>query len=352
MTDIRFVAEVLRSPVPAVEPEGAPLVLPSARPHRRAGDARLSCVVPCWNEVDNLGGLLFALSEALDALTPEWEIIVVDDGSTDGSVEFLRASWAHLPGVRVLQLSRNFGKEAALSAGLEAAVGDAVVLLDADGQHPPALIAEMVSRWRAGIDMVYAVRGHRRDESRVKRWGTSAFYWLLNSADRFEVPAGAGDFRLLDRSVVNTLLALPERNRFMKGLYAWVGFRTEAMPYQPASREHGHSRFGLWHLLRLSMDGLTAFTTWPLRAVGLAGMALAVAAFVYGAWLTVEYLRFGHPLSGWTTIVVGLMLFSGVQLLSLGIVGEYIGRIFEEVKGRPLYVVKDDFGRGLPRRSA
>jgi glycosyltransferase involved in cell wall biosynthesis len=197
--------------------------------------------------------------------------------------------------------------------------------------------------------MDYAVRQNRQDEPRLKRWGARAFYRLLNAGDRFEVPPGAGDFRIMDRKVVDALMALPERTRFMKGLYAWVGFTTLALPYQPAPRTSGTSHFGPWHLLRLSLDGLTAFTTLPLRAVSVTGMLLALAAFAYGAWLTVDYLLFSHPVSGWTTIVVGMMLFSGVQLVSLGIVGEYVGRIFDEVKQRPLYIVKADFGEGLGR---
>ena len=326
---------------------GAPC--PLAVHPREATCPRLSCVVPCLNEARNLDSLMARLAEVLSSLTPDWELIVVDDGSTDGTVDRLRRDWADVSRVRVLQLSRNFGKEAALSAGLQAAQGDAVVSLDADSQHPPDLLSDMVGRWRDGADMVYAVRTHRQDESALKRWGVRAFYGLLNAGDRFEVPPGAGDFRLMDRKVVDALMALPERNRFMKGLYAWVGFSTVALPYQPAPRTSGSSRFGPWRLLRLSLDGLTAFTTLPLRAVSVAGLLVALAGFIYGGWLTVDYLLFGHPISGWTTIVVGMMLFCGVQLVSLGIVGEYVGRIFDEVKQRPLYVVKEDFGEGLGR---
>ncbi|MEY2891392.1 MAG: hypothetical protein RJA98_1300 [Pseudomonadota bacterium] len=307
----------------------------------------LSCVVPCYNEAANLALLLPALMAVLPACAEAWEIILVDDGSSDDTPDRLR-EWAQLPGVRALQLSRNFGKEAALSAGLQAAAGQVVVMLDADMQHPPALIAEFVARWRTGADVVYAVRAHRDDESRFKRAGTRWFYRLVNGADRFEVPAGAGDFRLMDRAVVQALLALPERNRFMKGLYAWVGFNAVALPYVPAARASGCSHFSPLRLIRLSMDGLTAFTTWPLRAVSALGFVLALAALIYGLDLTISYLLWGHEISGWTTLAVSLMLFSGIQLLSLGVVGEYVGRIFEEVKGRPLYIVKQRLGQGLP----
>jgi polyisoprenyl-phosphate glycosyltransferase len=234
-----------------------------------------------------------------------------------------------------------------LSAGLQAARGEVVVTMDADRQHSPALIPTFIEHWIAGADTVYAVRADRADEPRFKRWGTRAFYSLINTAARFEVPAGAGDFRLMDRAVVDALLALPERNRLMKGLYAWVGFKSVAVPYHPERRAHGRSRFSLPGLLRLSFDGLTAFTTWPLRAVSAAGFVLALLAFGYGGILIVDYLLYGHQVSGWTTIVVSLMLFSGIQLISLGVVGEYVGRVFEEVKARPLYVVERETGSGL-----
>ena len=328
-------------------PEPGPL----ADPRRHGTDERnrnptLSCVIPCRNEARNLDSLLPLLCELLPRLASAWEIILVDDGSTDNTSAVM-ADWSGLPGVRVIQLSRNFGKEAALTAGLQAARGDVVVMMDADLQHPPALLAEMVARWRQGADVVYAVRTHRDDEGAFKRIGARLFYVLLNRFDRFEVPAGGGDFRLLDRAAVNALLALPERNRFMKGLYAWIGFDAVALPYEPAARAHGNSHFGLLRLLHLSLDGLTSFTTWPLRVVSVIGIAMALAGFTYGAFLTLSYLLYGHEVSGWTTIVVSLMCFLGMQMISLGIMGEYIGRIFEEVKARPLYVVKREMGQGL-----
>lgn len=307
---------------------------------------RLSCVIPCRNEAANLELLLPQLRALFARLVPAWEIILVDDGSTDATALGL-AVWTRKPGVRALQLSRNFGKEAALTAGLQAAQGDVVVMMDADLQHPPALIERFVEQWRDGADVVYAMRDDRQDESPIKRFGARWFYRLLNAADRFEVPAGAGDFRLMDRRVVDALLALPERNRFMKGLYAWVGFDARPVPYQPAPRANGRSHYNLLRLLKLSLDGLTAFTTWPLRAIGGVGFVLALLAMGYGAYLSIVYLLYGHPLGGWTTIVVSLMLFAGIQMISLGIVGEYVGRVFEEVKARPLYVVRRQWGQGL-----
>jgi glycosyltransferase involved in cell wall biosynthesis len=315
----------------------------------RAGRFRLSCVVPALDEASNLEQLLPQLEAALGAITPEWEVILVDDGSTDGTAALLSA-WSRRSGFRVLQLSRNFGKEAALTAGLEAAAGDVVVLMDADLQHPVSLIESMIRHWQAGADVVYAVREDRRDEGLAKRLGASFFYALLREPGRFRVPPGAGDFRVLDRAAVEALLSLPERTRFMKGLYAWIGFEAVAVPYRPAERLHGQTRFGALRLLRLSVDGLTAFTTWPLRAVSILGMVLALLGFGYGAYLTITYLLYGHAVSGWTTIVVAMLFFLGMQLVAIGVLGAYIARIFEEVKARPLYIVRRDLGHGLVPR--
>lgn len=317
----------------------------------RFDDVHISCVVPCLNECDNLHLLLPALREQLKSLSSQWEIIVVDDGSTDGTQDLMQ-EWSTHDGMRYLQLSRNFGKEAALSAGFKTADGDVIICLDADLQHPPSLIGAMLERWRSGADMVYAVRAHRNDESWFKRTGARWFYRLLSSNRNVQVPAHAGDFRLMDRRVVDTLVALPERTRFMKGLYAWVGFRTEPLPYIPDTRANGTSHYGVWRLVRLALAGLTAFTTWPLRMVSLLGCIFALLSFAYGGFLVFDYLTNGNHVSGWTTIMTALLFFAGVNLISLGVVGEYIARIFDEVKGRPLYVVRQQRGRARRTRSA
>jgi glycosyltransferase involved in cell wall biosynthesis len=303
-------------------------------------------VVPCFNEALNLRQLLPQLQAMLRATQLRWEIIVVDDGSTDDT-EGVTREWSATSGFRCISLSRNFGKEAAITAGLAAATGDAVVLLDGDLQHSPDLIHQMIAQWVAGAEVVYAVREERSDESRFKQLGSKLFYRLVNASDRFAVPKDAGDFRLMDRKVVDALMSLPERSRFMKGLYAWVGFRAVAMPYTPAPRAEGVSSFNARRLVRLALDGLTAFTTWPLRMVSVVGLLFAVPAFAYGIYVTVDHLLFGNAVSGWTTIVVSLMFFIGVQMISTGIVGEYVARIFEEVKGRPVYVVREQSGTGL-----
>jgi glycosyltransferase involved in cell wall biosynthesis len=205
----------------------------------------------------------------------------------------------------------------------------------------------MVAQWVAGAEVVYAVREERSDESRFKQLGSRLFYSLVNASDRFAVPRDAGDFRLMDRKVVDALMSLPERSRFMKGLYAWVGFRAVALPYTPAPRAEGRSTFNARRLVRLAIDGLTAFTTWPLRMVSVVGLLLALPAFGYGAFVAINHLLYGNTISGWTTIVVSLMFFIGIQMISTGIVGEYIARIYEEVKGRPLYVVREEHGTGI-----
>lgn len=307
----------------------------------------LSCVVPCLNEAPNLNILLPALVAALEPLAEHFEIIVIDDGSTDGTNELMQRWTQQHPGVVYLQLSRNFGKEAALTAGLQAAKGQAVVCLDADLQHPPALIARMLERWQAGADMVYAVRASRNDESLFKRWGTRLFYRLMHTSGGMSMPQDAGDFRLMDRRVVDALLLMPERNRFMKGLFAWVGFRSEPILYSPTERLHGRSSFKALKLFRFAIDGLTAFTTWPLRLLSVTGIGLSFLSFAYGLFIIVKHLLYGDPVQGWTTLITVVLFFAGVQLISVGVLGEYIARIFDEVKSRPVYLVRDRLGSGL-----
>ncbi|HEY1131050.1 MAG TPA: glycosyltransferase family 2 protein [Roseateles sp.] len=306
--------------------------------------ASLDVVLPAFNEAPNLMALFAQLRRVLGAVTPRWRIVLVDDGSSDDTgVVALAARDAGLP-LRYVRLSRNFGKEAALSAGLALADADRVLLMDADGQHAPELIAAMHAAWLRGADMACAVRANRDGEGLIKRWGTRLFYRLVNASTRLYIPPDAGDFRLLDRRVVDALNALPERNRFMKGLYAWVGYRTEFLPYTPHPRASGRSHFSLGRLLRLALDGVTAFSNLPLRIWSSLGGFIAFGALGYGTWLVIEHLLYGHPIPGWPTVVVGLMFFSGVQLLSIGIMGEYVGRIFDEVKQRPVYLIAQDTG--------
>jgi polyisoprenyl-phosphate glycosyltransferase len=305
----------------------------------------ISCVVPAFNEAANIGALLEGLTGQLATLTERWEIIVIDDGSRDATPAAI-APWLTRPGVRYVRLSRNFGKEAALTAGIDRALGDVVLLMDADLQHPASLVPEMVSAWANGADMVCAARASRADESWPKRIGTAIFYRLVNQNAAVAIPVDAGDFRLMDRRVVDALKSLPERNRFMKGLYAWVGFDNVIIPYVPAERHAGTSSFSLRSLSRLAFTGVTAFTNAPLRLWSALGVVVALFALAFGAWFVIEYFIYGNNVPGWATLVVGMMFFSGVQLLSIGILGEYVGRIFDEVKQRPVYLVGSEAGRG------
>ncbi len=306
----------------------------------------ISVVVPAFNEARNLPTLLAALERQLTALVDRWEVLVVDDGSTDDTAAVV-APWLARANVRYLQLSRNFGKEHALTAGIDHAAGDVVVLMDADLQHPVTLIEPMLTAWRGGADMVCATRASRADEAWAKRLGSWLFYRLVNSNGRLRIPVDAGDFRLMDRRVVEALRSLPERNRFMKGLYAWVGFKTELIDYVPPERLSGNSHFSMHSLMHLALTGVTGFSNVPLRVWSAIGAAIAVAAMAFGGLIMLEHFVVGHEIPGWATLAISLMFFSGVQLLSIGILGEYVGRIFDEVKGRPIYLVAHDIGHGL-----
>jgi glycosyltransferase involved in cell wall biosynthesis len=308
----------------------------------------LSCVIPAFNEARNLGVLLPEILAALRRLSSQIELIVVDDGSRDDTCLVMHALCTDHPELVYIQLSRNFGKEPALTAGIEAAHGDVVVLMDGDGQHPVSLVADMLAKWREGTDVVYAIRRTRSDQSNLQIKLTGWFYKLVNLGNRVKIPANAGDFRLMDRQVVQALRRLPERNRFMKGLYAWVGFSSTAIDYDPLPRADGQSNFGLRGSLSLAFTGILAFSIAPLRAMTVTGLVLSTIALGYGAWVVGEYFITGIAVPGYATIVVGMMFFSGIQLLSIGILAEYVGRIYEEVKQRPNYLVSRRIGQGLP----
>lgn len=307
----------------------------------------LSCVVPAFNEARNLATVVPHILATLATLSDRIELIVVDDGSRDDTTSVMQALCATHPEVVYLKLSRNFGKEPALTAGIDATRGDVVFLMDADGQHPVTLLCEMLQKWRLGSDVVYAVRKTRDDQSGLQVSLTGLFYKLVNYGNRVKIPANAGDFRLMDRKVVDALKSLPERNRFMKGLYAWVGFNSTAIDYQPLPRADGKSNFGLRGSLSLALTGILAFSIAPLRALTLVGLILSAIALGYGGWVVVDYFVSGIAVPGYATIVVGMMFFSGIQLLSIGVLAEYVGRIYEEVKQRPPYLISLREGHGL-----
>lgn len=307
----------------------------------------LSCVIPAYNEARNLGTVVPQILTTLRALGTQIELIVVDDGSRDDTTQVMQTLCAAHAEVVYLKLSRNFGKEPALTAGIDATRGEVVFLMDADGQHPIALLPEMLQKWKEGSDVVYAVRKTRDDQSGLQASLTGMFYKLVNYGNRVKIPANAGDFRLMDRKVVDALKRLPERNRFMKGLYAWVGFNSTAIDYQPLPRADGQSNFGLRGSLSLALTGILAFSIAPLRALTLLGLILSAIALGYGSWVVGEYFFTGIAVPGYATIVVGMMFFSGIQLLSIGILAEYVGRIYEEVKQRPAYLISQRTGAGL-----
>lgn len=302
----------------------------------------LSVVMPAYNEAANLAVLLPTLQQALQNQAEALELVVVDDGSTDETAMVVHAAIAKGLPARLIRLSRNFGKEAALSAGLDLAEGDVVVCIDSDGQHPLDAVLEMIEQWRAGYDVVYGVQTDRRhSQSSTRRGLTRLFYWLMQMGTRVEMPANAGDFRLLDRCVVQALRRLPERARYMKGLFAWVGFSSVGVPYVPHSRLHGETHFKFKRLFSLAITAMTAFTHVPLRMVTALGLLVSVLAVIFGIWVIFETLVFGNKVSGYATVVVSIVFLAGVQLLCLGIIGEYLGRVFDEVKQRPLYLTRE-----------
>ncbi|MDB5946292.1 MAG: glycosyl transferase, family 2 [Ramlibacter sp.] len=307
----------------------------------------VSCVIPAFNEAASVGATLTTMLATLRPLFGRVELIVVDDGSSDATPSIVAALARQHQELVLLRLSRNFGKEAALTAGMDATTGEVVLFMDADGQHPPALVAPMLQGWRDGADVVYGVRRLREDQSQLHVRLADLFYRLINWGSAIDIPAGAGDFRLMDRRVVEALKALPERNRFMKGFYAWVGFKSLALDYEPLPRANGRTHFGLRGAFRLAMTGMLAFSTAPLRALSVIGFLLALASLGYGAWVIFEYFYWGITAPGFATIVVAMMFLSGIQLLSIGVLAEYVGRIYDEVKRRPIYLVSERTGSGL-----
>lgn len=311
---------------------------------RTRDGALLSLIIPMHNEAEVLPTTLAAIHAVLGELRVDYEIIGVDDGSTDATFDVLSrlsASDARLKGLR---LSRNFGKEAALSAGLDHCRGDMVVPIDADLQDPPALIADFITLWEAGYDAVYGVRTERRSDTFFKRATAGAFYRIFNRISDVPIPGDTGDFRLMDRVVVEALRGLPERNRFMKGLFAWVGFRQVGVPYSRPERAAGTTSFNGPRLFRFALDGITAFSTAPLRVWSLVGLAGAAAALGYALFLIAVVLVRGRDIPGYASLMVVLLLFSSFQMIALGVFGEYLGRMYQEIKGRPLYIISDRVG--------
>jgi glycosyltransferase involved in cell wall biosynthesis len=306
----------------------------------------LAIVVPVYNEAAGLArmhGRLVDIAQRLAAARSlSCEIVYIDDGSRDGTLAIARDLPATGVDVQVISLSRNFGKEAALLAGLDHARRGAVLFIDGDGQHPPDLIERLVGHWLDDdCDVVYTAKAHRANESILRRLSVKTFYILLNWGARPKIPEDAGDFRLLSPRAANALRQLPERNRFFKGLSSWIGFRQARVPYEPAKRTHGRSSWNLRALVGLSIEGITAFSTAPLRLASLFGVLLSLTALFFGGWIVFETLYYGKSVAGYPSIIVGIMVIGGVQLLMIGIMGEYIAKILSELKGRPVYFVAE-----------
>ncbi len=316
-----------------------------AAPTARTGDPRLlSVVVPMFNESANIDAFLDRLTPVLDSLGVAWEIVCVNDGSADDTLARLIARAAREPRLTAVDLSRNFGKESALSAGLAEARGDVVVTMDADLQHPPAAIPELLAKWRDGYEMVFACRHRRVGQTLPHRIAARLFYFVMRHLSDVPLPAEAGDFRLLDRCVVDAINRLPERQRFMKGIFAWVGFSQTGIVYTQEARAGGASSFRPMKLFRFAFDGLTAFSTFPLTVWMIIGATVSTFAFFYIVVRLIYVALIGIDVPGYESTIVIILFLGGFQLLGLGVLGSYLGRVFGEVKGRPLYIVRKVHG--------
>ncbi len=336
-----------------------------ARPRGRP-DSGLSIVVPLFNEAAGLPALHARIAEVARQLKRTRglaaEVVYVDDGSRDATLAVAHGLPADVLDVQVVSLSRNFGKEAALLAGLDHTRFGAILFMDGDGQHPPSLVETLVGHWLdQGYDVVYTAKAHRGNEPWLRRLGVKTFYSMINWGARQKIPEDAGDFRLLSPRAAAALRQLPERNRFFKGLATWIGFRQIRVDYRPAAREHGKSNWNFGSLLGLSIEGLTSFSVAPLRLASLLGLLMASLALIFGVHILIETFIYGESVPGYPSVVIGLMVLGGVQLIMIGIMGEYIGKILSELKGRPVYFVAEhslksaeDAGRAddPPARSA
>jgi glycosyltransferase involved in cell wall biosynthesis len=309
----------------------------------------LSVVVPAFNEEEVLPEFHRRLSNTLEAMPVGAEIIYVNDGSRDRTLAVLGALQARDARVTVLDLSRNFGKEIALTAGLDHARGDAVVVIDADLQDPPELIPRLFDGLCEGYDVVYGQRTSRRGESALKRSTAYLFYRLIQRLSRVRLPEDTGDFRILSRRAVDALGRLREQHRFMKGLFAWIGFPQKAVPYERDPRLRGTTKFNYWRLWNFALEGITSFTTAPLRIATYVGLGTAVSSFAYGGYVIVNTLMFGNPVAGYPSLLTVILLLGGIQLMTLGVIGEYLGRMFDESKERPLYLLTVHGPVGEPR---
>jgi len=303
--------------------------------------ARLCIVVPAYNESESLQAFHSRLAAVLETLDLDSEVLYVDDGSSDDTYAVMRTLGESDPRVATLKLSRNFGKELALTAGLDAADADAVVIIDADLQDPPELIPLLVQHWREGYDVVYGTRSTRAGETTLKKFTSAAFYRVMERLSATPLPRDTGDFRLMSRRALDALRQMRERQRFMKGLFTWVGFRQKPVVYERDARYAGSSKFNYWRLWNFALEGITSFSGAPLKVATYIGLAAAVLSFVFGLWVLGKALLFGDPVRGYPSLMLAVLFLGGVQLMALGMIGEYLGRLYLEAKQRPLYLIEE-----------
>lgn len=304
----------------------------------------LSLIIPCYNEEDNLNYLFERLESVLIPLNISYEIVCINDGSKDNTLAKLIEFHQQNPLIKVINLSRNFGKEAAMTAGLDFATGKAIIPIDADLQDPPELITELLAKWREGYDVVYAVRRSREGETWLKKFTAKSFYRIIGKISSITIPANTGDYRLLDRQVVEALKKMPERNRFMKGLFSWVGFKQTAVYFNREPRKGGKTSFNYWKLWNFALDGITSFSSIPLKVWGYFGLFISTLSLIYGSFLVIKTIIVGRDVHGYASTIVVILFLGGIQLITLGVIGEYLARIYEEVKARPVYLVRESYG--------
>lgn len=304
----------------------------------------LSLVIPCYNEEENLAFLFEKLTSVLKPLNITYEIICINDGSKDNTLKCLVNYREKDQHIKIINLSRNFGKEAALTAGLDFAKGMATIPIDADLQDPPELIIELLEKWREGYDVVYGVRRSRDGESFIKKFTANLFYKLIGKISSVPIPADTGDYRLLDYKVLEVFKKIPERNRFMKGLFSWVGFKQTAVYFDRLPRNKGKTSFNYWKLWNFALDGITSFSSIPLKVWSYFGLFISSISLIYGSFLVLKTIILGIDVPGYASTLVVILFLGGIQLITLGVIGEYIARIYEEVKARPLYLVRETYG--------
>jgi glycosyltransferase involved in cell wall biosynthesis len=311
----------------------------------------ISILVPMYNEAAAIPAFFPAIREVMDKTDVDYNIVCIDDGSSDETLTLLTEAAAKDPHIRIVTFSRNFGKEAAMTAALDYADGDAAIPIDADLQDPPELIIDMISKWREGYDVVNAKRVSRESDTAVKRGSANNFYKVFNRLSELQIPENVGDFRLLDRKVLDVLKRLHEKDRFMKGLFCWPGFRNTTLEFERLERTAGETKFNYWKLWNFALSGITAFSTIPIRAGIYLGLGVSVGAFCFGVWIILKTIVTGIDVPGYASLMVVVLFLGGIQLFFMGLMGEYVGRIYMEVKDRPIYVVAQEIGFGKKKKA-